>query len=125
MRNRIAIFDDNKNIRNSIILLLTTDPSFEIVGSYSSVRNCVEKVLLSQPDIILMDIEMAADHETDTIPELKKAMPQMHILIQTVFEDEEKIHQLIQAGAAGYILKSSLNQSLRTTILALTKTGHQ
>ncbi|MET1057134.1 MAG: response regulator transcription factor [Pedobacter sp.] len=116
MRTRIAIFDDNKNIRNSIILLLKTDPSFEVVGSYGNALNCVEKVLLSKPDVILMDIEIP---EIDTIKQLKRELPEIHILIQTVFEDEERILELITAGASGYILKSSLNQRLRNLIFSL------
>lgn len=124
MRTRIAIFDDNKNIRNSVALLLTIDPSFEIVGSYGSAQNCVEKVLQSRPDIILMDIEMQGINEIDTIRQLKKEVPHAQVLIQTVFEDEERILELLRAGASGYILKSRLNQSLRNTILELTSTGH-
>lgn len=124
MRTRIAIFDDNKNIRNSIILLLTTDPSFEIVGSYGSAQNCVEKVLQSRPDVILMDIEMPGINEIDTIRQLKKEMPHVQVLIQTVFEDQDRIDALLHAGASGYILKSGLNQSLRSMILDLTSTGH-
>jgi len=124
MSTRIAIFDDNKNIRNSIILLLKTDPAFEVVGSYGNAQNCVEKVLLSKPDVILMDIEMPGINEIDTVKQLKKEVPHIKVLIQTVFEDEERILELIRAGAAGYILKSGLNQSLRNTILELNATGH-
>jgi len=124
MRTRIAIFDDNKNVRNSIILLLSTDPAFEVVGSYGTGLHCVEKVLQSQPDVILMDIEMPGIDEIATIKQLKKEMPEIHILIQTVFEDEERILELVGAGASGYILKSSLNQSLRSLILDLKIKGH-
>ena len=124
MRTRIAIFDDNKNVRNSIVLLLTTDPAFEIVGSYGSAQNFVEKVLQSRPDIILMDIEMPGIDETETIRQVKKEVPNVQVLIQTVFEDEDRIDELLRAGASGYILKSGLNQSLRTTILELISTGH-
>jgi DNA-binding NarL/FixJ family response regulator len=124
MSTRIAIFDDNKNIRNSIILLLRTDPAFEVVGSYVNAQNCVEKVLLSKPDVILMGIEMPGIKEVDIVRQLKKEVPHVQVLIQTVFEDEERILELLRAGASGYILKSGLNQSLRNAILELKATGH-
>ena len=124
MRTRIAIFDDNKNIRNSIVLLLSTDPIFEIVGTFGMAGNFLEKVSQCRPDVILMDIEMAGTDDTAMLRNLKKALPHIYILIQTVFEDEERISKLLQAGASGYILKSGLNQSLRQTIIALKETGH-
>lgn len=124
MSIRVAIFDDNKSVRNSIILLLRTDPSFEVSGSYGNAQNCVEKVLLSKPDVILMDIEMPGINGIDVVRQLKKEVPHVHILIQTVFEDEERIEELLQAGASGYIFKSGLNQSLRSTIHELITSGH-
>ncbi|MBT2560238.1 response regulator transcription factor [Pedobacter sp. ISL-68] len=109
MSIRVAIFDDNKNIRNSIILLLNIDPDFEMVGSFSDAVNCVEKVLSCQPDIVLIDIEMPQVNGIDAIKKLKKEIPRIDIIIQTVFEDEEKIFASLKAGATCYILKSGLS----------------
>ena len=58
MSLRVAIFDDNKNIRESITMLLSTVPDLEVVGSYSHVLDCIEDVQECNPDIVLMDIEM-------------------------------------------------------------------
>jgi len=58
MSLRIAIFDDNKNIRDSIKMLLQTEPSFEVVGSFSNVFDCVDDVIECRPDIVLMDIDI-------------------------------------------------------------------
>jgi len=55
---RIAIFDDNKNIRDSIHMLLKTEKDFEVVGSFAHVLDCLEDVKECKPDVILMDIEM-------------------------------------------------------------------
>jgi DNA-binding NarL/FixJ family response regulator len=110
MSIRIAIFDDNKNIRNSIILLLNIDPDFEMVGSFSDAINCVDKVLSCRPDIVLIDIEMPQVNGIDAIKKLKKEIPTLEIIIQTVFEDQEKIFASLKAGATCYILKSKLPQ---------------
>ena len=55
---RICIFDDNKNIRESITMLLDTVPGFEVVGSFSHVLDCIDDIRESKPDVVLMDIEM-------------------------------------------------------------------
>lgn len=109
MSIRVAIFDDNKNIRNSIVLLLNIDPDFEMVGSFSDAVNCVEKVLSCQPDIVLIDIEMPQVNGIEAVKKLKKEIPGIDIIIQTVFEDEDKIFASLMAGATCYILKSRLS----------------
>lgn len=119
--SHIAIFDDNKNIRNSILLLLNTDPSFEVVGIYSDARHCVEKIALCKPDIILLDIEMPGVTGIDLVRLIKREFPLIQILIQTLFQDEETIDKLLKAGASGYILKSNLSRGLQNTIRSLEK----
>lgn len=123
MSVRIAIFDDNKNIRNSIMLLLKTDPSFEVVASFGDALHCVERVVACKPDVVLMDIEMPGVNGIEAVRLLKKELPHVQVLIQTVFEDEDRIFESISAGASGYILKSTLNQTLRDAIIELQMGG--
>ena len=123
MSIRIAIFDDNKNIRNSIILLLNTDPDFEVVGNFSTAQHCVENVLTSRPDLVLMDLEMPGVNGIEAVKLLTKEFPHIQILIQTVFEDDERVFDSICAGASGYILKNQLNSSLIDAIKDLQTGG--
>ncbi|MCU1441775.1 MAG: DNA-binding response regulator, NarL/FixJ family, contains and domain [Rhodoglobus sp.] len=123
MSIRIAIFDDNKNIRNSIILLLNTDPAFEVVGNFSTAQHCVENVLTSRPDLVLMDLEMPGVNGIEAVKLLTKEFPHIQILIQTVFEDDERVFDSICAGASGYILKNQLNSSLIDAIKNLQTGG--
>jgi len=106
---KIAIFDQNIAVRSCIISTLAFDKSFEIVGSFSDVRNCIEKVSRTRPDVILMDIEM---HEGDTFDMLKMLgikFPNIKILIHTEADDDRHIFCAIHAGASGYILRSQQN----------------
>jgi DNA-binding NarL/FixJ family response regulator len=116
---RIAIFDDNKNIRESIGMLLSTENSFEVVGSFSHVLDCIEDVATSRPDVVLMDIEMPGMTGIEAVKAIKKEFPQVQVLMQTVFEDDERVFDSICSGASGYILKNFLNTKLIDAIKEL------
>lgn len=119
MALRITIFDDNKNIRDSITMLLQTDPHFEVAGSYSHVLDCIDDVRESKPDIVLMDIEMPGMSGIEAVIKIKKEFPQVQILMQTVFEDDDRVFDSICAGASGYLLKNFLNTRLVDAIREL------
>jgi len=119
MSLRIAIFDDNKNIRESITLLLKTVPGLEVVGSFSHVLDCLEDVRECQPDIVLMDIEMPGMTGIEAVKLIKQELPHVQILMQTVFEDDDRVFDSICAGASGYILKNHLNTRLVESIMEL------
>lgn len=119
MNLRIAIFDDNKNIRESITLLLKTEASFEVVGSFSHVLDCVDDVKSCNPDVVLMDIEMPGMSGIEAVGAIKKELPHVQILMQTVFEDDDRVFDSICAGASGYILKNHLNTRLIDAIKEL------
>jgi DNA-binding NarL/FixJ family response regulator len=119
MSLRIAIFDDNKNIRDSITLLLQTVPEFEVAGSFSNVLDCVDDIRECKPDIVLMDIEMPGMTGIEAVHTIKKEFPQVLILMQTVFEDDDRVFDSICAGASGYLLKNFLNTKLVDSIKEL------
>lgn len=119
MNLRIAIFDDNKNIRESISLLLSTSKDLQVVGSFAHVLDCVDEVRDCKPDIILMDIEMPAMTGIEAVKAIKKEFPHIQVLMQTVFEDDDRVFDSICAGASGYILKNYLNTKLIESIIEL------
>ncbi len=119
MSLRIAIFDDNKNIRESITMLLKTVHDFNVVGSFPNVQDCKEDVKRCNPDVILMDIEMPGMSGIEAVRVLKKEFPHIQILMQTVFEDDDRVFDSICAGASGYLLKNFLNTRLIDSIKEL------
>jgi DNA-binding NarL/FixJ family response regulator len=119
MSLRISIFDDNKNIRESIKMLLETVPDFLVVGAYCHVLDCVDDVKESKPDVVLMDIEMPGMTGIAALIKLKQEFPNIQVLMQTVFEDDDRVFDSICAGASGYILKNQLNTKLVDAIREL------
>ena len=119
MSLRIAIFDDNRNIRESIGMLLNTEQDFELVGSFAHVLDCIRDIRDCKPDVVLMDIEMPGMTGIEAVITLKKEFPQVQVLMQTVFEDDERVFDSICAGASGYILKNFINTKLVDAIREL------
>ncbi|MFY8004855.1 MAG: response regulator [Chitinophagaceae bacterium] len=107
MNIRIAIFDDNEAIRNSLFQLLNYSPGIEVVAMYDNCVNAFEKVEDSLPRVVLMDIDFPGYSGIVAVKEIKSKLPTVDIIMFTVFEDEEKIFSALKAGATGYLLKKT------------------
>ncbi len=103
----VAIFEDNYLLRDSYYQLINGTPGFSCVGAYDNANDLVFKIKRSKPDVVLMDIDMRGINGIEAVHILKKDFPKIHVVMQTVFEDDEKIFAAIQAGASGYILKKA------------------
>ena len=75
MSLRVAIFDDNRNVRQSIALLISTNMGMEVVGSFANVLTCVKDCLECKPDIVLMDIQMPGMNGIEAVLLLKRELP--------------------------------------------------
>jgi DNA-binding NarL/FixJ family response regulator len=80
-------------------------PDIEFVGEFENALDSVSKVSSIRPDVILMDIEMPGKTGIEAVSEIKKAFPEVAILMQTIFDDEDMIFNALRAGASGYLLK--------------------
>lgn len=104
---RIAIFEDNKHLRNTLQVMLESADGFSCSGVYANCNDML-KVLEEDPcDIVLMDIEMPGMNGIDATKLIKNKFPSVHVLIQTAFFDDKYIFNAICAGASGYILKTT------------------
>jgi len=104
---RVAIFEDNKLIRDAYEAILSGTQGFQCSGVFSNGSDLDFSIRKSSPDVILMDIEMPGTDGIEATASISKNFPEIKILIQTVFEDDERIFAAICAGASGYILKSN------------------
>lgn len=104
---RVIIFEDNKNFRASLYQLIHGSPGFTCVGAHENCSHLLEDIEKAKPDVVLMDIQMPGINGIEAVKQLRVKKPNLKILMQTVFEDEDKIFQSIYAGASGYILKNT------------------
>lgn len=107
MAIRVVVFEDNKLVRDSFETILNGTDGFTCTGAFSSCNNLPPDIERSRPDIVLMDIEMNGMSGIEATKKIKDQYPEIKILIQTVFEDDEKIFAAICAGASGYMIKKT------------------
>ncbi|MCU7694176.1 response regulator [Haoranjiania flava] len=109
---RIFIYDDNTSRTNSLKTLIEESPGLEVAGNASNCSDIINDIEQTYPDIILMDINMPECDGITGLIQIKKMYPHIKVLMQTVFEDSDKIFKCIRNGASGYILKRDSAQNL-------------
>lgn len=107
MKTRVIIFDDNAKRRDGLQLLIDTMDDMECVGMFNDCRNVLKNIYNTNPDVVLMDIDMPHVDGVTGVQEIRTQYPDLKILMQTVFEDNEKIFSALCAGADGYLLKQA------------------
>ncbi len=107
MAIRVTIFDDNKRLLDSLDVLINGTPGYQIVGLYTDCLDLENKIKKSEPDVILMDIEMPHMSGIEAVKIVKRKFPRINVLMQTAFENDENVFEAICAGAMGYILKNT------------------
>ena len=104
---RVAIFDDNDALRQSLASFLDWDEELDVVGQFPDVNSVEENVLAVEPDVVLMDIEMPGTSGIEGVKRLRTVLSNAQIMMLTVFEDDENIFAALKAGANGYLLKKT------------------
>ena len=106
MNIRIAIFEDNVLVRESMQAILNGSAGYSCCGAYTDAGNLVQKIRSCNPDVVMMDIEMPGISGIEATAIIHEQFPDVKVLIQTVFNDSDKIFNALCAGASGYILKN-------------------
>lgn len=101
------IFEDNKHLRESLYYLISGTEGFSCSGAFEDCNELFFQLKKSPADVVLMDIELPGLNGIEAVKLIKKDFPQVQILMQTIFHDDDNIFNAICAGASGYILKST------------------
>lgn len=107
MNIKVTIFEDNNSLRNGLYQLINGSDGFTCVGAFEDCLTLLKNIEDTKPDVVLMDIEMPGINGIEAVGILHEKYPGLKVLMQTIFEDSEKIFNSILAGASGYILKNT------------------
>ena len=120
---RVIIFEDNRNLREGLFNLLESAKGFICAGAFAHCERVVENVEETQPDVILMDIELPVVSGIEAVKLIREKYSDVKILMETIFEEDEKIFQSICNGAQDYILKNTPPEGILNAIREIYEGG--
>ena len=104
---KVAIVEDQREIRECLALLVNGTDGYTCSGSYRSMEEAIEKIPRQVPDVLLSDIGLPGMSGIDGVRRLKELYPNLLVLMLTVYDDDERIFDAMCAGACGYLLKKT------------------
>ncbi|MBK6563927.1 MAG: response regulator transcription factor [Saprospiraceae bacterium] len=112
---KVFIYDDSDARKESLKTLLEFTDNMEFVGSAGNCSQITSDIENTNPDVVLMDIEMPLADGIEGVRQIKLFFPHIKVIMQTVYEDIDKIFKAFEHGAAGYILKkASIDQIIES-----------
>jgi two-component system, NarL family, response regulator NreC len=116
---RIILAEDHETIRDGLKLLVNSQSDMEVVGEADNGRTTLQLAEEFSPDVVVMDISMPELNGLQATKKLKDKSPQVKVLILTRHSEPGYLHELLQAGASGYVLKQSKSAELIRAILVV------
>jgi len=102
---RVAIYEDNSDLREILSSIVKNTDGLELAGEFGHCKEILKNTDIRKPDVILMDIDLSGKSGIEGTLDVKTAFPMTAVIMNTVFDDDDKIFRAIQAGATGYLLK--------------------
>lgn len=112
----LAIVEDNVEFRESLERLLNHAPGFRCLRSYGSAEAALCGLAAEPPEVVLMDINLPGMSGVECVRRLHATLPQVRVIMLTVYETTENIYAALQAGASGYLLKRTAPAKLLEAI---------
>lgn len=116
---KICIVEDLKEVRDGLTSLLTFDERFEVLATFPDAEKAAEDLPAWQPDIVIMDINLPGMNGIECIKKVKPQCPQSQFMMFTIYEDDEKVFEALNAGASGYLLKKTPLGKISESLLEL------
>ncbi len=115
----VVIADDHVLVRKGTRQLLEEHPGLSVVGEAADGKEAIEVTTRLKPDVVLMDIAMPGTNGIEATRRIKETSPSTSVLVLTAYDDEQYIYALLDAGAAGYLLKNVSGEELARSVYAV------
>ncbi len=113
---RVFVVEDQPQLLKNLLKSLSLYGELEVVGTAQEGEDGVEQMVKLLPDLVLLDLELPGIDGIEVTKRLKRRAPSVEVLILTSFDDEQKVYEAIQAGAAGYLVKRVGPEKIRSGI---------
>jgi len=118
---RILLVDDHDIVRQGLRAIIENQPGWEVVGEASTGREAVAMAKQMGPDVVVLDVAMPDLNGLEATCQILDAIPESEVLILTMYDSDELVHDVLAAGARGYLLKSNAGAELVAAIDALSR----
>ena len=115
---RVLLADDQDLFREGLHTLLSVQPEIDVVDEAKNGEQAVALAVRLQPDVVLMDVQMPILDGVAATRQLKRKVPNCHVIMLTTFDDDEYVFEGLRAGALGYLLKDTSSENLLNAIRA-------
>lgn len=109
---RVLVVDDHPIMRFGIAAIINAQPDMEVVGQAGTAAEALHIFTEAQPDLTLMDLRLPDRNGVEAIRSIRAGSPKARIVVLTTYEGDEDIHQALQAGAQGYLIKGMPHDAL-------------
>ena len=113
---KIAIVEDSRTTRDGLETIVNLAPDFHCVCACETAEEAISVLPRHQPDVVLMDIQLPSMSGIECVAQLKKLLPNVQVVMVTVYEDPERIFRALRAGASGYLLKRAAPEQVLSAI---------
>ncbi len=122
-KKSVVVVEDDQGLREQIVELLSSAPDIECVGAYANGTDALKQIPQRNPDVVLMDIRLPDISGIQCVVELRKSLPNLQIIMVTIYEDSDRIFKALKAGANGYLVKSSPPEQLLEAVRDVSRGG--
>jgi DNA-binding NarL/FixJ family response regulator len=112
----VVIVEDNETIRNGLAMLINGTDGFRCVGAYADCEGMLTEIQKKDPDVLLMDIGLPGISGIEGVRSVKKILPELNVLMLTIYEESELVFEALCAGACGYLVKKTSPAQLLAAI---------
>ncbi|MGB7746366.1 MAG: response regulator transcription factor [Verrucomicrobiia bacterium] len=119
----VSIVEDNDKLRATLARLIDRSEGFRCLSQYANAEEALKDLPKVRPDVVLMDINLPGMNGVQCVRQLKALLPQLQVMMLTVYEDTENIFNALAAGANGYMLKRTSSKELLEAIQDVQRGG--
>jgi len=119
----VSIVEDNDKVRGALARVLSRAEGFHCASQYANAEDALKDLPQVRPNVVLMDINLPGMNGVECVRQLKTSLPELQVVMLTVYEDTENIFNALAAGASGYLLKRTSSKELLEAIQEVQRGG--